>query len=132
MNNSVILCIDDDSFVLQMLSIQLNELLKGSGILIEFLTDSTLASEKIDHLHKEGFVVRLIVTDYMMPKMTGYELVYALRIKHPSIQFVLLSGQADKFEIRELLEFDMISCFINKPWSQKDLDYALQNANILN
>ncbi len=130
-NNSVILCIDDDPFVLQMLGFQLNELVKGSGILIEFLTDPTLAIEKINQLHEEGFDVKLIVTDYVMPKMTGYELIYALRIKYPDIQFILLSGQADKFEIRELLELKMISCFMNKPWSLNDMLSALKNAKIL-
>lgn len=129
--NSVILCIDDDPFVLQMLSIQLNELLKGTGILIEFLTDPTLAVGKVEQLQADGFDVKLILTDYVMPKMTGYELIYALRIKYQDLRCILLSGQADKFETRELLELRMISCFIDKPWTLKDMRIALQNVNIL-
>lgn len=130
--NSVILCIDDDPFVLQMLSIQLNELMKDTGFLIEFLTDPTLAIEKIDQIHADGYEVRLIVTDYVMPKMTGYELIYALRIRYPELHFILLSGQADKFETRELLELKMISCFMNKPWTLRDMQTALEKANIMN
>ena len=121
-----VVCVDDDPYVLQMLSLQMKDLLNWERVLLELLTDPTQTIGRIDHLLQQGYQIRCVITDYRMPQMTGYELIYALKTTHPAIPCVLLSGQADKFEVRELLHTGLITSFINKPWTLTDLKTALQ------
>ena len=122
-----VVCIDDDPFVLQMLSMQIRELLSGHNILIELITDPTTAISQLQLLMEEGYQIKLVITDYRMPQMSGYELVYALKIRYPALPCVLLSGQADNFEVKDLIRSEMIIRFINKPWTKAELKDLLRD-----
>ena len=43
----------------------------------------------------------LIVTDYRMPKMTGAELIEQIRVTHPELPIVLISGVVDVLGLDE-------------------------------
>lgn len=126
-----IVCIDDDPFVLQMLSLQFKEIFTQNNFLLELITDPTLALPQIKQLIDEGFEVKLVITDYRMPQMSGYDLVYALKLMRPDIPCVLLSGQADNYEVKDLIKEQMIIRFINKPWKKQDLEDLLQGIGLL-
>jgi DNA-binding NtrC family response regulator len=126
------ICIDDDPFVLQMLEIQFREIFINEELLLELIPDSRKAIQQINYLIGKGYEIAFLITDYCMPHISGYELVYAVKTKYPALQFIMLSGQADKFEVRELLETQLISSFINKPWKLSDLQIALNRISTLN
>lgn len=119
------ICIDDDPYVLQMLEIQLREVFKNETMLLELITDPCTTIQQIDFLKGNGYEIAFLITDYRMPQMSGYELIYAVKTKYPELECILLSGQADKFEVRELLHAEVITAFINKPWKLQDLQIAL-------
>jgi DNA-binding NtrC family response regulator len=126
------ICIDDDPYVLQILEIQFREIFGNKGLLLELLTDPTKTIQQIDSLIGHGYEIVFLITDYRMPHMSGYELIYAVKTKYPELECILLSGQADKFEVRELLDNEVITGFMNKPWKLKDLQIALTRIAKLN
>lgn len=119
------ICVDDDPYVLQMLEIQLKELFKSNDLLVELIVNPCETIKQIEYLKNEGYDIAFMITDYRMPQMSGYELIYAVKTKHPSINCILLSGQADKFEVRDLIAGSAISTFISKPWKIQDLHIAI-------
>jgi YesN/AraC family two-component response regulator len=125
------ICVDDDPYVLQMLEIQLREIFRNEAILLELITDPSTTIQQIDYLQSNGFEIAFLITDYRMPEMSGYELIYAVKTKYPELECILLSGQADKFELRELLHTEVITSFINKPWKLQDLNVALSRISKL-
>ena len=125
------ICIDDDPYVLQMLEIHLREIFRNEAILLELITDPCTTIQQIDYLQSNDFEIAFLITDYRMPQMSGYELIYAVKTKYPKIECILLSGQADKFEVRELLHAEVITAFINKPWKLQDLQIALSRISKL-
>ena len=57
--------------------------------------------------------VALLVTDIVMPGMSGTELADALRVRYPAIKVVFMSGYAERERVRELRPDEQ---FIAKPF----------------
>jgi PAS domain S-box-containing protein len=57
--------------------------------------------------------VALLVTDIVMPGMSGTELADALRVRYPAIKIVFMSGYAERERVRELRPDEQ---FIAKPF----------------
>lgn len=125
------LCVDDDPHVLQILDIQLKQLLQNKQLLLELITNPVEVLKQIEQLEKQGYKIAFLLTDYRMPQMTGYELIYAVKTKYPDIDCILLSGQADKFEVRELVHLELIKSYITKPWRLQDLEATLNKIESL-
>ncbi len=67
----------------------------------------------------DGLKVDVLVTDHLMPGMTGIDLVCALRDRGGSVRVLLVSGFAEA----EGLAFDIPR--LTKPFRQQDLAAAL-------
>ena len=83
-----ILVVDDDSSVLQMLSRALSEY------------DLTLARDGHEALalaDRQGRL-DLLITDYMMPEMTGDELIARMRALRPNLKALVLTGHSDTLD----------------------------------
>lgn len=63
-------------------------LLKGWGYRVETATDGQTALEKVLALHPS-----LVITDIMMPRLSGLEVLQVLRRDRPEIPVIVLSGQ---------------------------------------
>lgn len=63
----------------------------------------------------------LIVTDYMMPGMTGLELIEKVHEMSPETQFILMTAHHDTNRIRSQLGDLELSGFIGKPFTMPDL-----------
>jgi PAS domain S-box-containing protein len=72
----------------------------------------------------QGHLVDLIVTDHMMPAMTGAQLAEAIRISHPELPLLLVSGYAD------LASIPVDVARLEKPFRQSDLARSI--AGVLN
>lgn len=82
------LVVEDDPTFLAML----RELLESRGWEVLTARDPQRALEILD---QEGGGVELLLTDVVMPGMTGLELVDAVRERHPGVRPLLMSGYAD-------------------------------------
>jgi CheY-like chemotaxis protein len=68
----------------------------------------------------------LIVCDVMLPGLTGYEILYALRQneKTENIPFIFLTGQSDKADIRHGMELGADD-YLTKPFTPSELKRAV-------
>jgi len=65
----------------------------------------------------------LIITDYMMPKMDGLELIQRIKMLNPSIPVLVVTSDGPEYE---LLESGALAC-IKKPFNILDLQKISQN-----
>ena len=62
----------------------------------------------------------ILVTDVMMPQMTGDELARRLRLAHPSLKILYLTGFSDRL-FKEKVTLWADEAFLDKPCSVKGL-----------
>ncbi len=121
-----VVCVDDDPYILQMLGFQLGKIVDQTFTLVEYFTDPNIALENIELLINEQIKVIFVIVDYQMPKMTGAQLIRAIKEKHPEMKCVMLSGQANRLSVDELVSQNMLDSFISKPWNEDDLFNAIR------
>ena len=69
--------------------------------------------------------IDLVLTDVVMPKVSGRELAAALKLKHPESKIVFMSGYAEPAVRKELSQFG--SAYIEKPVTLRQLIRVLQS-----
>lgn len=116
-----VVCVDDDPFILQMLSFQLNKIIEPKTTLLECYSDPTIVLENLTELLDNQLEILIIVVDYQMPKLNGAELIRSIKDKYPNIKCVMLSGQANDVIVQELSEEKYLEQFISKPWDEEKL-----------
>jgi CheY-like chemotaxis protein len=117
-----VLIVDDDRSVLRMLEFGLKKL--GSGYRIHTASDMSNAIEQIE---KQWF--DLVITDYMMPGMTGVDLATVVRSISPDTQVVLMTayGTTKLRSTTDNLRFDG---YLNKPFTMDQIrEMVRQTAN---
>ncbi len=75
--------------------------------------------EALALLARESF--HLLVSDYMMPGMTGGELLKRARALHPDMIRIMLTGHADVNAVIGAMKSGAVYKFILKPWDDDDL-----------
>jgi type II secretory ATPase GspE/PulE/Tfp pilus assembly ATPase PilB-like protein/DNA-binding response OmpR family regulator len=82
--------------------------------------------------------MHLIVSDYMMPKMTGAKLLQKVKELHPSTIRILLTGHAETDAVMAAIKDGAVYKFVLKPWHADDFritvslaleQYELQKKN---
>ncbi len=112
MHNGSILVIDDDP--------------KIRGFLTAFLQykghQVTQASDAIEALELLGKVdVDLVITDLMMPKLNGLELIKKLKAVHPDIVVIVCSAFSNFEMTTNLLKAGAFFC-LDKPFNLEDIE----------
>lgn len=65
--------------------------------------------------------VKLLISDYNMPGMTGIELFKEVRRRQPHVLRIMLTGEKDpELAVRSINEAEVFR-FIRKPWNNADL-----------
>lgn len=119
MKSSKILVVDDDKIVTS----TLKTLFKLEGF-----TDAVYFNdpkEAIEYLKKEKPDV--ILSDFLMPEMNGFEFLSIAKGLYPETSMILLTGYADKENaIRAINEIGLYK-YIEKPWDNDDLIMNIKN-----
>ncbi|MCS6905020.1 MAG: response regulator [Bacteroidia bacterium] len=116
----VILCVDDEKIVTDTLISQLrNEL--GEEYFFESASDAAEAWEIIEELVADQLHIRLIISDWLMPKVKGDKFLLEVFEQYPHIKLVMLSGQADEAAIKNLENKIPDFKFLRKPWAKSEL-----------
>jgi CheY-like chemotaxis protein len=121
-----VVCVDDDPYILQMLGFQLGKIIDQKCTLVEYFTDPNEAIAGISGLIQDHIDVIFIIVDYQMPKMTGAQFVRFIKEKHPDLNCVMLSGQANQISVDELMSDNLLVNFISKPWDEDVLFNAIR------
>lgn len=114
-----LLLVDDDAFMREVLADMLEQ--QGWRVLAAPSGEQALVL-----LAREA--VALVVSDHVMPGMTGAELLARTQRLYPRTVRVLLSGQGDDHDIVEALRSGAADRFYAKPWQGAALVAALREA----
>lgn len=123
----VIICIDDEKVVLDSLRFQLESKF-GSEYDLEYAQSADEALEIIDELQEEKTEIPVIITDHVMPDISGLELIPILQKKCPTSKKILLTGQIGQEDEEEENEDYFLFGTIAKPWSIQSLNNTIQSA----
>jgi two-component system, probable response regulator PhcQ len=65
--------------------------------------------------------IDLIISDHYMPEMSGIDLLKLVRVRHPHVIRIILTGDKDpELALRSINESEVYR-FIRKPWDNSDL-----------
>jgi len=113
-----ILFVDDDPNLLEGLRRMLRE--KREVWEMSFVESGSEALAVLDGSHFD-----VVVADYKMPGMNGFELLERVKVAYPHIKRVLLTGQYDE-EIFER-SGEIVRLHLSKPCAPEDLVEELEN-----
>ena len=119
MNKGKIVLVDDEKIVTS----AFNTLLKVEGY-----TDVHLFNSPVEALEflKEN-TPDIVISDFLMPEMNGLEFLSKVKLLHPEVSKILLTGYADKENaIRAINEIGLYR-YIEKPWNNDDLIINIKN-----
>jgi CheY-like chemotaxis protein len=72
--------------------------------------------------------IGIVVTDQMMPEMTGLELLEHLQSEGATAVRVLSTAYADSAEVEAATSSGLVELFISKPWDLPELESILEQA----
>lgn len=108
-----ILLVDDQRDILRLLHSTLDTLKNGDLEIIEAPSGEEALLEVGRHR------VDLLITDYLLPGITGIELMHKVRAKHPDVKVILITGMTDRKARDEMLNAGAIATF-DKPIALAD------------
>lgn len=115
MYNYNIVIIDDDHVILELLGIILEDMI--SGEIVSFSdSNEALAYIKSDKMRS----VSLVICDWLMPDVSGLDILAALRQQHKDCPFLMVTGNATKKLVVDAMRLGA-SDFIVKPFVTSDL-----------
>lgn len=80
--------------------------------------------EAVEHLEKN--TVDVTVSDYLMPGMTGIQLLAETKRRQPEATRVLLTGHADKASAIQAINEVGLFQYLEKPWDNAQLLLVIQ------
>ena len=116
-----VICVDDDPYILQMLSFQLSKIVDSRYTLLEYYTKPEEVMMNIEELVKDNIKIIFALVDFQMPTMSGADLIKDIKASYPDLTCVMLSGQANKKSLNELKNQKLLDNFIPKPWDEEVL-----------
>lgn len=119
MKNSYVLVAEDDEMVLSMVQAALSM----SGIPVLTAVDGEEAV-KLFREHKDS--IKLALIDHTMPKLSGREVLHAVRNELQDLPVILTSGYGDSLPLRQELDDDPCTSFLSKPFPIPELLNRIQ------
>ncbi len=119
MKKEIIICVDDEQIVLNALNTQLKNKF-GDRYGYEFAESGEEALDIVDDTTRRGNKVVMIISDQLMPGMTGDQFLIHMHQKHPRPIKVLLTGQAGLESAINAINHANLYRYMLKPWDQED------------
>jgi DNA-binding response OmpR family regulator len=113
-----ILVVDDDDVIRHLI----HDILNNEGHKVVMAEDG---EEALDQFNATGF--DMVITDLVMPKLNGMQLVKALREKNVKIPIVIVTGWIEEFLPEK--ETDQVDSIIQKPFTVENLTETLSLVN---
>ena len=112
MEQRKILVVDDEEAVRS----ALRHVLEADGYTILEAADGPTALEMM-----KSTPVQLVISDQVMPQMSGVDLLKLLRVRHPSVVRIMLTADKDPDTTVRSINESEVYRFIRKPWNNRDL-----------
>lgn len=127
MNRSAIICVDDEEIILNSLEKQLKRHI-GKYYDIELVTNGWEALSLCEELEAEGINIALVISDHLMPGMSGDEFLIKLHSSYPKTLKILLTGQTVADSVGNVVNAASLYRYIPKPWDETDLILTVKEA----
>ena len=127
MTPGTIVCVDDDTNVLSSLRDLLSNNL-GEGVDVEFAESGEEALDICADLKADGRPLSVLISDYIMPKMRGDDLLVEIHTISPETVTIMLTGQSDMEGVRRAINEAGLYRFIEKPFNNEDLLLTVRSA----
>lgn len=108
-----ILVVDDEEIMLDSIKIGLT----NNGHQVATVLNALHALEQISSQDQK---IDLVITDYLMPEMTGLELLKAIRENHPALPVIIITAYTETGLVIEALK-NHCDSFITKPFNLDQL-----------
>jgi len=121
MDKLYIIAVDDQEQVLRALEDDLGEFL--SHMEVETCTSGSEVLELIEEIDGQGDHLAVVVSDHVMPGMTGVELLSAIKEdgRFAATQKLLLTGLASHQDTIDAINQASLDMYVPKPWNREDL-----------
>lgn len=126
-DRAAIICVDDEPIILSSLGEQLKRSL-GQRYDIELVDSGAEAIAVCAELTAEGIDIPVIISDQIMPDMTGDKLLIKLHSLYPDTLKILLTGQANADAVGNLVNAAALYRYVAKPWDETDLILTVKEA----
>lgn len=120
MSKPVILCVDDEVFILETLERQLKRAFKNNYI-YEFAESGNEALEIIEELYQNNVDIIVVVSDWLMPGLRGDDFLIIVHRNFPKTIKIILTGQGDEAAIERVQEQANLYRYLHKPWENDEL-----------
>jgi len=121
MKDFTILLVDDEENILKALARTLRT--QGYRVLT-----ARSAKEGLLKLEDDDYEVDLVISDHMMPAMTGIDFLKRVRVEHPHVLTIMLTGHSEVGTAIKAINEVGIYKFILKPWNNDDLLQTVKRA----
>ena len=119
----LIVCVDDDLSFLRSMEQSLSNRLAGNApfsTVFEFISDPTEVEDVLADYAESGTPTAMIVSDHVMPDLTGVELLANTKASTPFAVRVLLTGQAGMDSVTWAVNNNTLDHYISKPIGDMD------------
>jgi CheY-like chemotaxis protein len=106
--DQTILLVDDNRDILKLLRNTLDTLKKPELKIFESPSGEEAMLESSRHK------IDLLITDYMLPGMSGVELMHKVRARHPEVKVILISGMSERKAREQMINAGALAIF-DKP-----------------
>ncbi|MCS7084843.1 MAG: response regulator, partial [Bacteroidia bacterium] len=127
MEKLYVLFVDDEITILNSIRHELKKELEPEYV-IETADSAELALEVFDELREEGCEFAVVVSDQLMPRMKGDELLIRIHRHAPEVKKILLTGQASAEAVGNAVNHAGLYSFVSKPWKPGLLAMTVKNA----
>ncbi|PKL25439.1 MAG: two-component system response regulator [Spirochaetae bacterium HGW-Spirochaetae-3] len=124
MKNETILCVDDEAIILIAMKRELKTYFKDR-FRFETALDAIEGLRIIDALAKDGVMVSLVISDWLMPGMRGDDFLMRIRSLYPTIKTIMVTGHADPRSIERTIDEAGAYAVLQKPWNRDELFAAV-------
>jgi DNA-binding NtrC family response regulator len=118
-NNATVMLVDDEEMIITSLKAFLQ---LETDFDIHAFTDPEEAARFV-----ESNPVDVAVSDYLMPKMNGIQLLGRVKEAQPEASRVLLTGHADKQSAIQAINQVALFQYLEKPWDNAQLLLVIQS-----
>jgi CheY-like chemotaxis protein len=117
MKKLAILAVDDEKIILDSIKIQIEKNFSHKFI-FDYADNPEEALEVIDELTKEDISLLLVISDYMMPGMTGEEFAIKVKSKIKNANILILTGHMPEEKGLDLMKKNIVLKVMQKPWRE--------------
>jgi len=121
-----ILCVDDDLALLENLWQQILDLHGGTHEVV-MAKSGEEALGIIYDLHHQGKTVQMVISDLMMPGMTGDRFLEIVNARFPQVIKILLTGYTGLDSALYTINNASLDKYISKPWQIEDLQLTISS-----